>query len=263
MLTGDELNKFSSPEAYLESIRSRNVNRSERPENNVRTSSVGDTVWGAVQRNEGSSPTTNSNGRSTNESIYRSDGSSNSAEGSTRSFADQLRSSGQRVARDYSGTDKYQRSTPEAARRPKWAGFGTTVNKYRDALRKDKVVESGKPGTKRPAGKTLTDAEAIKMRPKLVEYFIWQSEHLDQFIIATSGGHDDSIVIWSDLSYDEIEILVDFLIQRGKSNARTAVAVRYASVMLDRVKLGLIVLPRMYKMFMIYMTRGFSMKLTV
>src|SRR6266571_6283605 len=109
-------------------------------------------------------------------------------------------------------------------------------------------------------GKKLSDAEVIRLRPKLVEYLTWQTEHLDQFIIATSGGHDPTIEIWGTMSIDEMEILADFLLQMGKTDVKAATAVRYASVLMDRVKLGLIIVPRMYHTLAIYWQRGVTIR---
>lgn len=263
MLTNDDLSKYGSVDSYLESLRSKNNGgRSEQPQSNAGTSNFSDTLRDTIRGSTHSNREASTDGRRTDETVYRPDGSSESATRSTGSFAEQLRHVDHVVTRDNSRTNQYQRPATEANRKSKWSGIGNVYQRYREALKGDKVVDADKPAAKKKTTSSkLTDTEVIKLRPKLIEYFVWQTEHFDQFIIATTVGHDDSIVIWADLSYDEIEIIVDYLLSRGKTDARTATAVRYASVMLDRVKLGLIVLPRMYKTFMIYMTRGFSIKL--
>lgn len=109
----------------------------------------------------------------------------------------------------------------------------------------------------------LSEAEAAQLYPKLIQYIKWQSEHLDQFIIATTKGHDPTIEIWSDLDDAEIEILADYLIGRGRRDGTTAQAVRFAGEVLDRIKVAIIVLPRVYRTVNIYLARGLDIQIFV
>lgn len=109
----------------------------------------------------------------------------------------------------------------------------------------------------------LSEAEAAQLHPKLVQYITWQSEHLDQFIIATTKGHDPTIEIWADLDEAEIEILADYLINRGRRDGTTAQAVRYAAEILDRIKVAVIVLPRVYRTVNVYLARGLDIQIFV
>lgn len=109
----------------------------------------------------------------------------------------------------------------------------------------------------------LSEAEAAQLYPKLIQYIKWQSEHMDQFIIATTKGHDPTIEIWSDLDDAEIEILADYLIARGRRDGTTAQAVRYAAEIIDRIKVAIIVLPRVYRTVNIYLARGLDIQIFV
>jgi hypothetical protein len=106
-----------------------------------------------------------------------------------------------------------------------------------------------------PSGKRLSDVEAARVRPKLIEYLLWQTEHMDQLIIATTKGHQP-VEIWSTIDKTDAEIIADFMIARGRQDVRAAQAVRYLSVFIDRLKLGLIILPRAYQTVMTYFARG-------
>ena len=130
-------------------------------------------------------------------------------------------------------------------------------------------VVTTKRGSKAPPAapgkrwRPLSGEEANTLRPKLIEYITWQSEHLDQFIIATTKGHDPTIEIWSDLTDEEIEVLADYLISRGRSDGTTAQAIRYAATILDRIKVAIIVLPRVYRTVNIYLARGLDIQIFV
>lgn len=116
-----------------------------------------------------------------------------------------------------------------------------------------------------PKGKyaTMSEDEAEKLRPKLIMYITWQSEHLDQFIIATTKGHDPTIEIWSNMDEAEIEILADYLLLRSRRDPITAQAVRFAAEILERIKVGIIVLPRVYRTVTLYFARGLDIPIWV
>lgn len=269
MLTDDTID-YTNTTTYLESLRGkngkRNAGRQEHDQNIGRVADVGDVVRGTVQRSEGGNRETGGNGRMENETVYGTDGSIEGAETGTGGIADQLRSINGATSGYNNSADQYNGTITGTVPRRKFSVKGV-VEQYREAIRstrRPKVIDGTIQGGKQKpkgSGKTLSDGEALRLRPKLIEYMIWQTEHMDQFIIATTVGHDPSIVIWSNLSVDEIEIIVDYLLSRAKFDARTASAVRYASVFLDRIKLGLIILPRVYYTVMAYVTRGLSISL--
>lgn len=269
MLTDDTID-YTNTTTYLQSLRGRNgkhtTGRQEHDQDTGRVTDASNPVWGTVQRSESGDRETGSNGRVENEIVHGTDGSSESSETGAGGIADQLRSINGTTSGYNNSPNQYNGTIAGAIPRRKFSVKGV-VDQYREAIRstrRPKVIDGTIQGGKQKpkvGGKTLSDGEALRLRPKLIEYMIWQTEHLDQFIIATTTGHDPSIVIWSDLSVDEIEIIVDYLLSRAKSDARTASAVRYASVFLDRIKLGLIILPRVYYTVMAYVTRGLSISL--
>lgn len=238
-----DLENYSDKEKLL------NVIRQQREQDLIGTTNTGEDKGGA-----GSSQI--SEGGSASRTIYGGDGSDENSEGSADGFAQQFRRSDRPTTAMHSGTDQHYKSN---AKRSAWDSLKVVGKQYKNIFTKeDKNTDAPIRISKKVDGKKLSDAEAIKLRPKLVEYIMWQTEHLDQFIIATTTGHDSSIEIWGDITVDECEILVDYLLSRGKVDIRTAQAVRYASTLIDRLKLGIIIAPRVYQSAMIYIKRGFS-----
>lgn len=251
------LSAYKTKESLIDVI------RSKRGQNNAGTASVSSDVpgpigilRGAIQPDQSSDRGYESQGGATTHDVYGGNGSSTRGEGGKRGFVGQFRRFNRVSSGDSSGSNKYQRSaTTERAAK---FSIRDIAGRYKDAL-------TGKQGTTKTKkkvveGRKLTDAEAIRLRPKMIEYILWQSEHLDQFIIATTVGHDGTIEIWGDLDDAEAEILVDYLIARGKVSVRTANTVRYVSSFIDKIKLGLILGPRVYKTIRIYMERGLSLR---
>ena len=254
MLTPDDLSAYKTKESLLSVIRSR------RTQNNSGATGPGTALRGTVPINEVNNRGLEDSGRAASQPIYGTNGSVEDSQGSADGFTEQIGQQYRRSAGDYSGIYQSERAATTSAipkHKPRLSlKLKDTYQKYKQAL----VEPDKKKPAKKIEGRKLTDAEAIKLRPKLVEYVLWQSEHLDQHIIATTVGHDPTIEVWSDLTEDEAEILVDFIIARGKTDVRTANAVRYVSTFIDKIKVVLIVTPRMYKMAMVYWTRGFSIK---
>ena len=113
---------------------------------------------------------------------------------------------------------------------------------------------------KRPEPKVFTQAEAQLKRDELIDTLLWTSEHADQVIIATTKGHDKTIIIWSDIDHDEAGILADVLLDLAKTDKRVAGAIRSAMEVKRKAKAGIILVPRAYRTAMIYLERGFSIR---
>lgn len=154
----------------------------------------------------------------------------------------------------------------------KSGGFRSRVKSFTDAAfapieQAPKSTKSPKSSASAPSSggkkwRVLTNAEADELRPRLIQYLTWQSEHADDFIMATTVGHQP-VVIWSNMDDAEIEIVADFLIARGKKDVRVAEGVRLAAEILDRIKVAFIVLPRAYQTINTYFSRGFDVKIFV
>lgn len=134
----------------------------------------------------------------------------------------------------------------------------TSLNPFYEVVEKRKK-EAKKTSVKKTEYKKLSDNEVLKLRPKTIDFIMWSSEHLDQFIQATTKGHM-SVVIWSNLDKDDCEVLADYLISKGKTNEKTAQLVRNISELSDNIKRMVIVLPRTYQTALIYFKRGVSLR---
>lgn len=129
------------------------------------------------------------------------------------------------------------------------------VLKMGKTLQKSLSEPGGK--TKKKPEKLLTDAEIAKLKPKLINAIIWQTDHMDSFIQATTKKHL-SVFIWSTMDENEAELLAKFLLARGKRDATTATLVRQMADLMEKIELGLILLPRAYATMRTYFERGFS-----
>lgn len=248
MLTREDLTELKNSEGYLGAARRRRAGTSR----NGGIASTGETVWGTVSTDTGDVRGYESEGPGTSQSVYGGDGSEESGTGNMAQFSEQFRRNGIKSPRR--GNSVYQSERPDG--KSFWSSVKGTAKLYSDALKTQPKKKSS--GTsKKVEGRKLTDAEVIKMRPKLIQLIVWQSEHLDEFISATTRGHAP-VEIWSTLDYDDAEILADYLISRARVDERAAVAVRYAATIMDKIKLGIIVGPRLYQTMLTYFDRGFS-----
>lgn len=247
MLTRQDLTPLKNKEGYIDAARKR---RAGSPPGG-RTEVTGNTVRGTVSIDTSNDRGFEDEGPGEAQSVYGGDGSEESGEGEPDGFSQQFRRNSYKFARRDSGA--YQPERP--ASKSFWSDVKNTAKQYSDALKTQ--PKKSKQTAKKTDGRRLTDAEVIKMRPKLIDYIIWQSEHLDDFISATTRGHLP-VEIWSDLDKDDAEIIADFFISQGRVNDRAAVAVRYAATMMDKIKLGIIIGPRMYRTMITYIERGFS-----
>lgn len=105
----------------------------------------------------------------------------------------------------------------------------------------------------------LTDAEALRLHPKLVDLFLWQSENADSFISATTRGHKP-VHIWSTMSKRECEILANFFIRRAKVSIQAAIIVRNLTNIMEDIEAVAVVAPRTFYTVKTYIERGLSLK---
>lgn len=248
MLTREDLTPLKNKEGYLDSARKRRPGSA----GNGRTTGFSKTVRGTIPTDSGDIGGYEAEGPGTSQPIYGGDGSEESGEGDSAGLGEQFRRYSINPARRDSSV--YQPKRP--ASKSIWSGIKDTAKQYSDVLKADTPKKS-KTSAKKSEQRTLTDAEVIKMRPKLIEYILWQSEHMDDFISATTRGHE-AVEIWSNLDQDDAEIIADFLISRARVSVNAAIVVRTASGLMDKIKLGLIVGPRVFSTFRVYMERGFS-----
>ena len=158
---------------------------------------------------------------------------------------------------------------PTPLRKSKFNLFGKVGdvgNRYREAYQRsqrekqqrEKISGQAKTGTKR---RVLSETEIKNTRSDLIESILWQSDHADQLIIATTKGHDKSIIIWSDIDRDDASILADFLLERGRRDPYTAEIVRGMLDIQRKVQVGLILIPRAVATLSIYLQRGIGIAL--
>lgn len=131
---------------------------------------------------------------------------------------------------------------------------------YADAMRLAlKSKEKSTDRTKPVSHKVLTKQEVDSLRQKLIESLLWQSDHIDEFIVGTTKGHIP-IIIWSDLDIKDATIIANFMLERAKSDKQMAYIVREMVSIKDKIQLALIVLPRVYRTLMVYLERGISIR---
>lgn len=252
-LTPDEKEKYSSKENLLSVIRTERAAKQPDHQDTGRNANVSPPAWRTVEDGGTIIGSVESEGRRETSAFYGGNVGTEDGKRSSRRFARQLRP--ERVESTGGDSSTYQPQRPAGIA----AGIKSTYGRYKEAFRRENTGTSTAT-KKKVEGRKLTDAEAIRARPKLVEFILWQSEHMDQFIIATTIGHDPTIEIWGDITKDEAEIIADFLISRGKTNVQTAIAIRHAIVFIDRLRLGIIIGPRLYRTMMTYFERGFSIR---
>lgn len=94
--------------------------------------------------------------------------------------------------------------------------------------------------------KLLTLQEITHNKPILVKLVLWTSDNLDHGLEAITKGHQP-VEIWSNLEYDDAEILVDAFLEMGQKSEKWAMAVRQVMDYEKKVKLGIILIPRAVK----------------
>lgn len=249
MLTKEDLTPYKNKESYLELARKRQPGSAGYGG----TASTSETVRRTVSTDSGDAGGYEDEGSGEAQSVYGGDGSEEGGARIPAGFSQQFSRRNIRPPRSDSSVYQSKRPTGKSL----WSGIKNTAKQYSDALTTDTPKKSKSAATKKTTSRKLTDIEAIKMKPKLIEYIIWQSEHLDDFISATTKGHE-VVEIWSNLDHDDAEIIADFLISRAKVNETAAIAVRFGAEMMDKIKLGIIIGPRVLSTMKVYLERGFS-----
>lgn len=278
-----ELPQFTSKEEVMEHVNRRNhPHISEGVTDSTQgTTNVGNVVRGAVQRDKGDGGS--SSGYSNAEyserggetsTLHGGDGRNAPGEGGFDGHTDKPSVFNRVAANVRDSLNKRHRSDggtgePEVYAAPRTrSSLKSKFDPLRKALteptkKRNTVGKSTASASTTKKKTVLSQQEVSELRPRLIEYITWQSEHLDQLIIATTKGHDPSIIIWSDLEDAEIELTADFLLNRGRRDPITAQAVRYAAELLDRLRIGIIYAPRVYKTISIYMMRGLDIPIWI
>src|SRR5258706_215350 len=76
---------------------------------------------------------------------------------------------------------------------------------------------------------------------------MWTCDHLDDFIIATTKPNDENLRIWSSVTNDDAEVIVDILLQAGEVTVQGAIIVRKIIQYYDQARAGVILIPRIYR----------------
>ena len=257
-----DLSMYANKEVLLDTIANRRIERERQQPNNQnydgaaeiggnpkRATPIGDIINSAITESR----------RTEAQSVYGGDGGDEDSErgddGSTVGVrSDQSSTSG-------SSSSTYQQERIRATGRD---SIKSAFGRYRrvfttDTRNKSRVDETTKTERAASSGRKLSDVEAARLRPKLIEYLLWQTEHMDQLLIAITSGHQP-VEIWSTMDKTDCEIIAEFMIVRGRQDAKAAQAVRYLSVFIDRLRLGMIILPRMYQTAILMFTRGISIR---
>jgi hypothetical protein len=251
----DDLSIYKSKETLISHARDKRLERErlQREQTDGRTPNLGEYVRRAISDDEIDDRGVEESGRQSSSAVHGTNGSTQDGAGGSYRYGDIIGT--EFVEPTGSDSSTYQPVQPKRKRNT----VRGVYEQYKEALRGDRGTGQ-KEEKKKATGAKLTDSEVIRLRPKMVELVLWQTEHMDQFIIATTRGHNPNIIIWSDMTPEEAEIIVDYLMSRGKVDARFAVAVRQAAQFMDRLRLALIIMPRMYATFMTYMQNGISIR---
>jgi hypothetical protein len=111
----------------------------------------------------------------------------------------------------------------------------------------------------RKLGGLLTALEVTKNRQKLIIVVLWTSENMDNAIIAISKGHKP-VEIWSNITHDDAEIIVDAMLEAGQKSIYAAERVRQVINYYAYARLGTILGPRSYLTLVHLFVEGISLK---
>jgi hypothetical protein len=103
--------------------------------------------------------------------------------------------------------------------------------------------------------KAFTEAEAKAIKPMLVSAMMDYFSYADELLYATVKGHP-RVEIWSSIDDEECGILADVLIARGKKSAAGAAQIQAMVDVHKNLKVGMILAPRFYQTFRLYMDNG-------
>ncbi len=127
------------------------------------------------------------------------------------------------------------------------------------AIRGKDSTSSNKTKSKpRTVNKVLGEREYLIKRDKLAKSLLWQSDHLDEILKATTGGHDPSIRIWGSIDTDESIVLANVLVKLSAKYPQVNTAVDFMLEIDENIEAAVILLPRVYKSLMLYLARGVS-----
>lgn len=113
----------------------------------------------------------------------------------------------------------------------------------------------GKEKVEKAVRKAFTEAEAKAVKPMLVNAMLDYFQYADELLYATVKGHP-RVEIWSSIDAEECGILADALIARGKKSAAGAAQIQAMVDVHKNLKVGLILAPRFYQTFRLYMDNG-------
>lgn len=221
-------------------------------------------LWRTVSTNTSDSYRVGSEGRQEAYSIPGRDGIESSREGSSTRTAGDTRQEYSSAPRSDSSFHQHSGPTTSSTRSKRQRFYNNVKSifaPYGKILKSD-IVESGNTLPKNKVlvvEKKLTDAEKLGYKEKLVEFFLWTSDHMDEAITATTRGHKP-VEIWSSISKDEAELLADYMLNRAKSDPKMAKVVRQIVTFMDKIRVAVIILPRMYATAMYYLQEGFSIR---
>lgn len=258
----------STVTGLIEYARTRNVYNDTTSNGAERTTNFGNVIRKSVPGNEFSGSTVNSQGREkTSGDNGRIGTTEDSERGEYRTYQSTGYGTEQNAGSDTS-TYEYNRGTNEGSRNvtpgtkfTEWVkNTPTKVKEFIDPFKKvlkEHTKEIKQKNKKSSGVRVLNDAEILKYKPRLIDFILWSSEHLDEFIQATTISHIP-VEIWSDIDKEEAEVLADFMLARGKVHAGSANNVRNIIIFMDRLKVYTIVGPRTVKTAMTYWNEGIA-----
>lgn len=106
----------------------------------------------------------------------------------------------------------------------------------------------------------ITLAEVAKYKPGMIRLIMFSSDHMDDGITAITKGHQP-VSIWSTIETPDAEILADAFLEAGQKSAAIAEKVRWVMEWEKKVKVGIILAPRIYRSIVYTVITGISVQL--
>lgn len=122
-------------------------------------------------------------------------------------------------------------------------------------LHSDNRRKQKEPSRSRP----FSDKEAQEIKQPLVDALADYFTYTDEFIYATHKAHNH-VDIWKTIDYEEMNILVDAWLSRAKRDAKAASGIVTLVNSHYKLKVGIILAPRFYQTFNVYMASGIGLK---
>lgn len=107
--------------------------------------------------------------------------------------------------------------------------------------------------------KPLSAQEAEAMRGPLLAALLDYFKYADEFIYATNKAHKQ-VSIWSSIDEEDAGVLVDVWLSRARQSAKSASHVVYVVGKHEQLRVGIILLPRFYETFRVYMENGVGIR---